>query len=553
LFFKRLIVATSVAFLFVAAAVAVPVSVPSPTDPLYHWLDIWAARGIIQEEPYLLRPYSPSVLIPLLEEVAASGPKSDADIARDYLAELTHGSFDVGARVEAKGELSSASSSPSGIVAGGAEIALSSEILPTLWAAGHMTVEGTASTGSQDTPRGESSSSEGIYAGGNFTSGISSVLSLEASVFAGGPQLWAQAGMGHASFGPFFDNGVVIGPQAPETPNFTFNARFGGWRYSQGLFLLEKGGTRDGQSVAESIGKDVFFHSFSFSPAAGWDLGIFEAIVVANRFEPMYLLPLADYFLLQRRASYNTSGAISDNSLAGVYASGRVLPGLKAKALVFIDDLDFDQIIRLNLDAKWMLSAQGGLEWAPASGPVRLVAADYTAVMPYMYTHYYTYTSSSDNYQNNWTTEGENFGPALLPNSDRVEVKAYAPLGNGLELTGTGRFIRHGNASAGVTGVRDDLSAHDGSLGDDGWYAGSPTYQYPYETGTSPKYLRFLTQKVLEYSIQAGLGLGWSGKVGPADLALSLRYLFEYRINDGLVEGADRAINYVGMTATILF
>jgi hypothetical protein len=458
--------------------------------------------------------------------------------------------FNIGARAEGRGEV--AGDKAGAALAGGAEIALHSEILDKVWAEGFMTVEGAYGQGTLGLPRGEGASQDGVYSGGNFGGGVSASLSVQSSIFAGGPELWMQAGMGHASFGPFFNNGLVIGPQAPETPNFGLHAQFGGWRFSMGLFLLEKGGTQNGVSIPGAIGKDVFFHSFSYSPAAGWDLGIFESIIVANRFEPMYLLPLADYFLLQNRAGYGADGALGDNSLAGVYVKARLANGLSAKALVYIDDLQFDDIIRLHWDTKWMLSAQGGFEWAPETGPVRLLSADYSVVLPYMYTHYYSVGSdTANNYQNNYTTSGENFGPALLPNSDRVEINAFAPLGNGLELTGVARLIRHGNASAGVTGL--DPAKHDGGLGDDGWSNGSPSYQPPYVTGTTPMYLRFLAQDVLEYSWQAGLGASVEGKIGKANLSLSARYLFEYRVNEDLVSGANVAHHYLSLSTTLLF
>jgi hypothetical protein len=560
---KKTIAIAALAAIFISGALAAPNFV-SPSDSLYRWIDIWSAKGYLAEEGFLLRPYNPEVILKILDEVAAVGSDADRALALEYRSSLEQPEIHLGLRTT--GKLSSEGSDAAGAVAGGAILQLGAELSDGLWAAGHMTVDVNYAPSSVLRARGEGSIGDGVYAGGTISKGLTNLLSVESLVFAGGPKLWASAGMGHASFGPFFDNGIVIGPQAPETPYFSLNLSYGNWRYTQALFELQKGGKSNGLTIPTGTDKHVFFHSFSYAPARGWDMGIYEAVVSANRIDPMYFLPLADYFLLQDRSGYGANGALGDNSLAGVYLKGRVLPGLDLKANVFIDDLDYNHIIKLVWDTKWMLAAQGGLSWAPASGPVRLVSADYTAVMPYMYTHYYNVDPDgdgnySDNYQNDWTTAGENFGPALDPNSDRAEIKAFLPLSGRIELSGIARLIRHGNASAGVNGL--DASVHDGSLSDNGWssvssdtYGGSqPSYQQPYDTGITgkPQYARFLTQDVIESSWQAGIGASWGSKLGALDLSLSARYLFEYRVNDGLVKDANHSYNYLSFGATLFY
>lgn len=551
--------------LYADGLVAAP-SVVNPTDSIYSWLDVWASRGLIAEEPFLLRPYSPDVLLQMLSQVSQKGTERDRALADAYAAAIKKPSIRIGATANGAA-VARAGSSGSGVeggLSGGPLLTLNAELAKGLWAAGNMSVVGYWSPSNLEEPMGESASSDLVDGGGALSSSSGVKLSVQSSAFAGGASLWVQAGMGHASFGPFFSNGIVVGPQAPEMPYFDLNLRYGGWRFTQALFELQKGGSSNGVTIPSATGKHAFFHSFSYSPAAGWDLGIFEAVVSANRVDPMYLLPLADYFLLQARSGYGADGALGDNSLAGVYAKARVAQGLDAKAIVYIDDIGFGQLAKLDFDSKYIFSAQGGLSWAPEAGPFRRVEADYTAVMPYMYAHYYSITDSNkdgvaeSDYQNDWTTSGENLGPALDPNSDRLEVRAFLPLQGRLELSGLARLIRHGNASD-IPGLKDQ-SGHDGSISDNGWgtnTAGNyePSYQpeWGQDTGTFPTWTRFLIQDTLEYSAQAGLGLRWGAPIGAADLSLSARCLFEYRVNDGLVAGVNNARVYFSLGAEILF
>jgi hypothetical protein len=326
-----------------------------------------------------------------------------------------------------------------------------------------------------------------------------------------------QVGVSRASFGPFFDNGVVIGPQAGETGNLLFTWRDPGFEFSEGFFSLIQrlpgGGLQSG--------KFLLIHDLRIFPWEWLQVGFLETVIWTQRFEPLYLVPLAYLFYQQSLTGY------ADNSFLGFTGSLRLPGGWKVNSLLYVDDL-------------WKWAGQAGVSWSPGMPLLKDLALDYTFVLPYTYTHFSGVGGSID-----YTDWGANFGPALEPNSDRVDFLArLAPL-EGLTVEVRGRFIRHGNASEGIP---DMPVAADGTITDTGYNTfGSPTFVTSLSQLFSGASLRFLTQDVIDMSLQTGVGVSYAlrGEWGRIDV--SARYLFETRFNENLVPGALAFHNYVSL------
>ena len=105
-----------------------------------------------------------------------------------------------------------------------------------------------------------------------------------------------------------------------------------------------------------------------------------------------------------------------------------------------------------------------------------------------------------------------------------------------------GALIRHGNASAGI------IPGRDGSIFDDGFLDGTPTFQPPFVDPTGQPATRFLTQAVIEQTVQLGASVQWTLDAAHAadqgwdrgwgGLTASLGYTWQWQDNAGLVPGA---------------
>jgi hypothetical protein len=266
-------------------------------------------------------------------------------------------------------------------------------------------------------------------------------------------------------------------------------------------------------------------HSGEFHISDWLTLGLFEAIVWGGRFEPLYLLPYPIVF-------YYAQGLVGfpDNSFIGLSASVKLPNAVRADFLLNVDDAGFNQLIRLDFNMMLLIAFQAGVSWTP-NWPwlVRLKLTN-LLVTPYTYSH-----KSSDpdpakpNYLN-YTNAGQNIGPSIQPNSDRIELSALMRPIPMLDFNVFSRFIIHGNAS-------DGHSSGDGTIFDDGYNGDSATFK----TGT-----RFLSQDILEKTIQAGFDAKAWYDTPIGQIQGTLSYTFEYVLNAGLTRSSDLN-NYLGL------
>jgi hypothetical protein len=375
---------------------------------------------------------------------------------------------------------------------------------------------------------------------------------------------WFSLGTHRSSAGPFHNDGIIISPEAPAAGHFNFG-------YQRQLPVNTPGSFRPSMSYVSQLsaisatndfGEDLFgqkymiYHNLHFDVSPVLSFGLIETALWGERFELLYLIPLTSYFLSQGVVGF------SDNSLIGLEATLRPIRGLTIPLVLYADDIHFNDIVSFNLDTKYKFAAQGGVTWTPLQRWIRSLSLDYTAVMPYMYTHYDRDAREADsitvipeigNYSN-YTNRGISIGPGLDPNSDRLRLqwdaypvrysgREYPGLFRSIGLSGEMQFIRHGNASAGI------IPGGTGDIFDPGYDNGKATFQPPYDDPTGQPYTRFLTQDLLQYTFQMGLGVETAMAVFDRFvLEAALYYTLEQIWNDGLVNGNNATNNHLRLT-----
>ena len=493
-------------------------------DPIYTDIDIWAAKGYCTLV-YNIRPYAPQVLLAILENVIANGDASAKEKAQKYIERLTR--YGVGFELSTSNTLLAGSE---GDYRGVTGLAVNLLLHPfeALWSkvhAGAYLIDGQ----SKFYPYGTGEKLDIHYDSTFFLPPIISgdntavLNSLTTYTWFGNSSFWLSAGLGRTSVGPFFDNGIFIGPQARQTANWGLNFLSGSFAFSTGLLQLT--------AVTGSSNKYLVYLDYSFMVNEKFKIGFIETVVWGGEFKPQYLMPITILFYQQSM----TSGSIfADNSQIGGYIVWKPLQGFIVRFSLFMDDAYPPDFLKLNFDTKIIGAVQTGFLWAADKGIIKKISGDYTAVFPYMYAHHYV--TAEDNY----THMGASLGAGLLPNSDRFELSVDW---NTINLGTTIRLLRHGNASEGIY-------AGTGDYWDDGWVNGQPTYQPPFSSGTTPQYFRFLSQNVIQtvfqFEIKTTVELF-------KNFLLDASYCFEYHANYNLQQGVDANLHYLSLFCKYVF
>lgn len=368
-------------------------------------------------------------------------------------------------------------------------------------------------------------------------------IEMDVNFAAGKDTIYFQAGVNHSSFGPFYEEGSVLSPDAKHTSAFTFVYNPGRISYTQSLLGLSAS-----NGVSEDLfpGKFLSIHSLNGQIFDWLTASFYEVTVYGGRFEPAYLIP-APYMVTQGLAGFD------DNILMGVTFTVKPVKNLAWVNDFFIDDLGLNDIIRFNFDTKIRGTFQTGIKYLPpleGFGPVKL---GYTLVTPYMYTHMQNVFNNADgtyfkgslaaiNYQQ-YTTAGCPIGSTLPPNSDRLSLSAtYSPVKN-LNVTVKGSYIRHANVNENLP-VEEQLgylNAPEGYFATDG---SINNHQHYFENGNpdTGSYLPsawhhflFMCQDTKMEVYHAGFDADYSlPKFKFGTVTLELSYLFEFIKNAGV-------------------
>ncbi len=493
-------------------------------DPIYTDIDIWAAQGYCSLI-YNVRPYAPQVLLEILEDVIAKGDARAKEKAQQYIEKLNR--YGVGFEISTNNKVLAGSE---GDYRGATGIAFNLLLHPfdALWSkvhAGAYLIDGQSKFYPYGAGEYIDIHEDAVYFLPPFISGDNTAIlyTLTSYTWYGNSSFWISAGLGRTSAGPFFDNGIFIGPQAKQTANWGLNFSNGPFTFSTILLQLT--------AMTGNANKYAVYHDYSFRINDNLKIGLVETVVFGGEFKPQYLLPITAFFYQQSM----TSGTMfADNSLAGGYIVWNIVRDLKLQGSLFIDDIYPPDYLKFNFDTKTIGAAQAGFLWVLNTDIVKKISGDYTAVFPYMYAHHY------DGAEDNYTHMGASLGAGLLPNSDRFELSVDWSV---INLGTTVRLLRHGNASEGVY-------AGTGDYWDDGWVSGQPTYQPPYPSGTTPQYFRFLSQNVIQtvfqFEIRTAIELF-------KNFLLDASYCFEYHANYNLQQGVNANLHYLSLYCKYVF
>jgi hypothetical protein len=503
-------------------------SIIDPQDSLYEDLQAWDAQGLVPALPPL-RPYPEGFIKSLLKTVMAGNSVFQREKARRQYERLFGKALTIG--VEGTGiskrngkEDTQEQLNVSAIAFGSLPVldifsisydvnlllsnkAPGEEIVPVNSAYAYDIYKDTADIGPFS-----------VYAGINTNAAVNY------------KNFWFQAGVSRSSWGDFYDNGVVLGPDAFHTGNLSLVLNQEKWNYTLALFLLSASSDVPTSSyIKPHPEKFMALHSIGFNPWDWLSFSIYENAVFGRRFEPLYLLPISPFMISQQLI-----GVDDDNIQMGLSVKIKPIRGLSLAANIFLDDAHFNDMVRFKFDTKIRTALQSGVTWAPASPYISLLGLDYTLITPYTYTHEDT-SGGGINYQN-YTHNGRGLGAAIPPNSDRITLTgAFQPFKT-IKVTTQAVFIRHANVNESLPwdvaapylySGANSVYSNGGIL--DAPNAGEGYFDYAHN------HLMFMEQDTKQYITQLGLDVLW--ELPPltfGTIAFSVEYLFEYIYNHGV-------------------
>jgi hypothetical protein len=486
-----------------------------PNDRLYTDLEMWMDRALTERLPPL-RPYPVQLVRKILSDVVASGTEADRKLAGWYLSKIggdssVHGVAGSLARTD----------TVNGSVELDLEASMQGSLSPLLTYSARLGAVALSTLSSTLLPKYQRSGLDYI-SDPSVTSigGLYPRMSLIGSGTIGTDELYLQAGAIRGSYGPFWGDNAVLSPSSPQSGQLSFVFHDNAMSFTMMLMDFAATGPTGG-----SVSPDKFLSvgGLEFYPVNGLTLGVFDAVVWGQRFEPLYILPVVSFY---------TQGLVGfpDNSFIGVSGAVQFPGAVKVSFLLYVDDASFNDLVRLDFNTKLKAAFQVGASWTPDLPFLARLRVTNLLVTPYTYTHVSYSSSDAANFLN-YTNNGQNIGPSLQPNSDRIDIEALIRPVSWVDLNLFGRLILHGNASAGIPG----LSHGDGTINDSGITgSGDDTTLPPSPLPAGISYLRFLTQPVIEKVTQAGFDATASFETSVGEVQVSLSYTFEYVFDAGL-------------------
>lgn len=465
-----------------------------PKDFFYEDLTIWETMGLVRNLP-ALRPYPLPLVKSILESVIENGDETQQKIARTHHARFFGSAWYAGT----KGNL--AIDSYNGFKQMDLALSFDANTFITESASLSASVDAWAVNklpNEELKPTWERSDKDIVR--DNAKIGPFFLLpSINSSFSVGSETMYLNAGLMRGSWGPIYENGVIIGQQAHAAGQFSFAMTNPLWTFNLALFALSA--TPDDDPEDFSPDKYLSIHSIEVHPYDWFSISIFESVMYGGRLDLLYLLPLSPFMISQGNTGFD------DNVYLGGTFTVRPLEGLKVDGVLIADDLSFNDIVRFNWDTKWRIAGQLGVSYAPRkSGFFTRIALDYTMVTPYTYSHKEgdNLDSSAPNYQN-YAHAGMNLGPSLDPNSDRINLRVrFRPL-EALDVDIIGALIRHGNVNEGMDDRRikeyvtqDGMYTTDGSIRNSSGSNSGHAFFY-----STP----FLSQETIQYIWQAGFDI----------------------------------------------
>lgn len=470
-----------------------------PLDFFYNDLNVWETSGLINNLP-AARPYPLVMVKSILNTVIEKGDATQRKIAEEHYHRFFGRILTYGGKSEAGIETAHSLKQLG--------IALSFDLNYELedFLSISATIDGWATNKLFDQellPLGQKSSKDTIQ--DNAKVSVFWIQpSVDSSLALGNTEYYLNAGVMRGSYGPFPNNGLIVGSQSLHSAQYSMAVNKPLWGYNVSLYgLSANNGYGRIYSTDDTVdtwpSKYLSVHSFDFRPYEWLSVSFLESVMYGGRIEPMYMLPMSPFMVSQGLTGYN------DNSYIGGMFTVKPIKGLKIDGVLYADDLSFNDIVKLHWDTKWRLGGQLGASYAPRKpGKLTMVSFDYTMITPYTYSHKSDDTLSlkDPNYQN-YMHAGNSFGAALDPNSDRINLNIKLRPLEDMEFNVVGVLIRHGNVNENMEKkfikeylTNDKMYITDGSiLNSSGTNAG---HAFNYSTP-------FLTQDSIQYIWQTGI------------------------------------------------
>lgn len=535
---KKLILISLLFFSLVLAFSQVGVD---PTNQFYKHLEKWEAQGIVSNLPPL-RPYPLPVIKEILNTVISSGNENQKAQAEELYNLIFEKPFYVDISGTGNIKFSDNKNEKQIIGLGGfsGDIAFNSNVSTSY----SLNLAATINPDANVLPTYDTlpySFIDSVDIGK-----IKAFTEMDGMISYSLDNIYAQAGISHNSFGSFYNDGIVLVPNAKHTVNFSVVINPDTWSYSHAFFVL---GASQNNGNYIYPNKFMSLHSINFNPLDWLSFSYYESVVYGDRFDASYFIPMP--FMIAQGIS-----GFDDNIMMGVSLDIKPLPGLLWATNIFIDDLSLDDIVKFNFDTKIRGALQTGIKYTPLNIPAwNIINFDYTLITPYMYSHKQNITDPLDadnwvvggadaiNYQA-YTNAGKSLGSQLAPNSDRIALSTnFSPV-KGLDIGVRGAFIRHANVNESLTPEEAlvYLNAPAGYFLTDGSINNHPHYGKSDGTETNYEYIEsaktsfmFMSQDTKMYIVQAGLDAEYTfPKTKIGTFSVGFGYTFEFIKNWGV-------------------
>ncbi len=509
-----------------------------PNDVFYDYVEQWEIRGLLREVPPL-RPYPINNIKEILQNVIKRGNEQDVEVAVAYWQQLSGRPWKIAGEAGAAGRLSKDD--------GGTDFDKLFVLSPYFAGDGYL-YDDWLSYSCKMGLNVRTEESLGAFLPYYMNSPYDarqdpaeigptkSYIDINGGVALGNSSVFLQGGLNRTGYGPFFGEGLALNESGYHSANLAFTVLKKNWSYVQQYSAI--GATRgfDGSGLAPD--KFIAFHALEYKIGSRFSLAYYESIVYGNRFDLSYLLPVP-YMAAQG------IGGNEDNLQMGIVTKYRPFDNFLWSTEFFVDDLDVNKLVKLDLDGKNRFALKTGVSYAPENSFCSKISFSYTAIMPYTYSHWEydpDKTGSmaiSDNYYNyqNYTNNGVHIGTPFEPNSDAITFSVDFQPAKGLHLNVGTSFSRHANI---IESISDDealryLSAGYGVYATDGSVRTHSMFDGGSHVDTAWDELNFLNQKTKMYVFQGSLFADYTlPKLRMGTLSFSLGYVFEYVHNKGV-------------------
>ncbi|MBP5283356.1 MAG: hypothetical protein J6Y93_01650 [Treponema sp.] len=544
--------------LFFINAVSAQVSV-SPDDDFYKACQAWELKGLVKNLPPL-RPYPLSVLNDILEDVINSSSHPDAELALEYWEKIFKKSYSV--YLKTGGNLKVTQNTENNDTSTVKNVTVNAGIggehsFSELVSVGYdLGFYGETKPFSEYCSYAENKMYDSLWDASTIGP-VELYLDWNMLAAVGTSSLYAQAGVSRTGFGPFIDDGLALNDTSFHSANLAFNVVRDKWSYASVYESI--GSTKNYDNSKTEIGGDKFlaFHALKYNFTRYFSLSYYENILFGPQSSIAYLFP-APYMAVQ-----NITGA-NANLQMGLLFEFKPVRGLLWATDIFVDDIEVDEVVKLNFDCKLRFAVQTGFIFAPSNFFCNRMSVHYTCILPYVYSHWEydgtkTAAVSGDslNYQN-YTNAGVHIGSALDPNSDRVSFNARFYPAKRFTVDVITSFVRHANSSEAM----DYEDVYKYVTSDNGQYmTNGSVYQHQMFSAPSKAEgehvsqawdcLGFMTSEHKMYVCQAGFGLSYElPKTKAGTLSLNFGYTFEYVHNRGvdknIYTGCGQVVNESG-------